>query len=127
MSFDLTARDIERLQGVHPHLKAVVLDAAKSTTVKFIVIEGLRTVERQRELVEAGASRTMDSRHIHGLAVDLGAVVCGKVTWQPKIYTKIADAMLSSAAKLSHPITWGGGWASFPDLVHFELNRKFYP
>lgn len=127
MTFSLSSRSQIALRLVHPDLRAVVEAAIKSTTVDFVVIEGLRTLSRQRELVKAGASQTMNSRHLHGMAVDLAALVGGKITWQPKVYNYIADAMLSSAAKLGIKLVWGGSFLSFPDLVHFELNRKYYP
>lgn len=127
MTFYLSAKSQLKLKLVHPDLEKVVEAAIKVSTVDFTVLEGLRTLDRQKELVASGASQTMDSRHLHGLAVDLGAMVGGKITWQPKVYNQIADAMLSSASKLGMPLTWGGSWLSFPDLVHFELSRKFYP
>ena len=127
MTFVLGSKSQLKLGLVHPDLREVVEAAIKVTTVDFTVLEGLRTLERQRELVASGASTTMNSRHLHGLAVDLGAMVGGQITWHPKVYNHIADAMLSSATKLGIPVTWGGSWNSFPDLVHFELNRKFYP
>lgn len=127
MTFSLSAKSQLKLALTHPDLQKVVEAAIKVSRVDFLVLEGLRTLDRQRELVASGASQTMNSRHLCGLAVDLAALVCGKVTWQPKIYTQIADAMLSSAAKLQIPLKWGGSWLSFPDLVHFELDRKFYP
>lgn len=127
MTFSLSSKSQLKLALVHPDLKKVVEEAIKISTVDFVVLEGLRTLERQRELVAAGASHTMNSRHLHGLAVDLGALVGGKITWQPKVYNHIADAMLVTAAKLQISIKWGGSFLSFPDLVHFELDRKFYP
>ena len=127
MTFSLSQKSQIKLRLVHPDMQRVVDAAIKVSTVDFAVIEGLRTMDRQRELVAAGASQTMDSRHLYGLAVDLAAIVGGKVTWQPKVYNQIADAMLGSAAKLHIPIVWGGSFLSFPDLVHFELSRKFYP
>lgn len=127
MTFNLSSKSQQKLGLVHKDLQEVVNAAIKCTTVDFAVIEGLRTLDRQRELVASGASQTMNSRHLHGLAVDLAAIVGGKITWQPKVYNHIADAMLSSAAKLGIPVKWGGSWLSFPDLVHFELDRKFYP
>ena len=127
MTFHLSSKSQMKLMLVHPDLKEVVEAAIKVTTVDFVVLEGIRTMDRQRELVAAGASQTMNSRHLHGLAVDLGAMIGGKITWQPKVYNQIADAMLASAAKLGINIVWGGSFLSFPDLVHFELSRKFYP
>lgn len=127
MTFHLSDKSKTKLVLVHPHLREVVEAAIKVTTVDFCVLEGLRTLDRQRELVRAGASTTMNSRHLHGLAVDLGAIVGGKITWHPKVYDQIADAMLGTASKLGIHITWGGSWISFKDLVHFELSKPYYP
>lgn len=127
MTFILSDKSKAKLALVHPDLKHVVEEAIKVSSVDFTVLEGLRTLSRQMELVSSGASTTMNSRHLHGLAVDLGAMVGGQITWQPKIYNQIADAMLATSAKLGIAIEWGGNWISFKDLVHFQLSSKFYP
>ena len=124
--FQLSERSIDRLNGVHDDLVEVVNLAIKTTTIDFVVLEGLRTLDRQKELLRAKATRTLNSRHLVGKAVDLGAIVGGKITWHPQAYHKIAEAMLASADKLNIKLTWGGIWESFPDLVHFELDRNFY-
>jgi peptidoglycan L-alanyl-D-glutamate endopeptidase CwlK len=101
----------------------VVRRAAEITTVPFIVTEGVRTLERQRELVKVGASRTMDSRHLTGHAVDLAAMVGSEVRWDWPLYHHIASAMKLAAGELNVPLTWGGDWSSFKDGPHFELPR----
>lgn len=93
MSFSLGARSESRLEGVHADLVRVVRRAIAITPVDFTVLEGVRTVARQRQLVDAGASRTMNSRHLTGHAVDLGAIVAGKVRWDWPLYHQIAKAM----------------------------------
>ena len=123
---NLNARSRDRLKGVHPDLVAVV-ERAAAIGPAFIVTEGLRTPERQKQLVLAGASRTMNSRHITGHAVDLAALVDGKVRWDWPLYHKLAAAMKQAAAELNVAIVWGGDWKSFPDGPHFELDRSKYP
>lgn len=123
----LNAKSQLKLRDVHPDLVKVVELAATITAVPFIVTEGLRTLERQKQLFAAGATKTMNSRHLTGHAVDLAALVDGEVRWDWPLYDKIADAMLEAAAKLQIPIIWGGSWVSFKDGPHFELNRNFYP
>lgn len=125
--FMLGSRSVSRLKGVHPDLVAVVNRAIKLTEVDFAVLEGLRTHTRQIELVKAGASQTMNSRHLTGHAVDLGAYVGGAVRWDWPLYYKIAAAMKKAAAELGVPIEWGGDWKSFKDGPHFQLSRKKYP
>jgi len=127
MAFKFSQRSMNNLEGVHEDLVRVVKRALEITEVDFMVLEGLRSVTRQAELVKSGASTTMNSRHLSGKAVDLVALVGGKVTWQPKIYDKIEKAMKQAAKELSVPIVYGGDWETFKDLVHFELSRKFYP
>ena len=125
--FKLSLRSLKTLQGVHGDLQAVVMRAIELTDVDFVVLEGLRSNERQAALVKAGASRTMDSRHITGHAVDLGAWVDKRVAWDWPLYHEIAVAMLCAAKELKVPIVWGGDWKRFPDGPHFELSRKVYP
>lgn len=125
--FTLSKKSLQRLDGVHPDLVAVVKQAIEISTVDFAILEGVRTPERQKELMEAGASKTLNSRHITGHAVDLGAFVCGEVRWDWPLYTQIASAMKQAAADLGIPITWGGDWKSFKDGPHFELSKKEYP
>lgn len=127
MNFKLGVRSQSRLKGVHPELAAVVARAIQISDVDFTVLEGLRSEKRQRELVKAGASRTMNSRHLTGHAVDLGAIVGGKVRWDWPLYHKIAAAMKEASAYLGVPIVWGGDWRTFKDGPHFELDRKKYP
>lgn len=117
MGFVLGSRSVQRLKGVHPDLVAVVKRAITLTSIDFTVLEGLRTVERQRELVRTGASQTMDSRHITGHAVDLGAFVAGQVQWEWALYPQIADAVRRAAIELGTPIRWGGGWFSLNDCT----------
>lgn len=125
--FVLSKKSLDRLTGVHPDLVRVVKRAIEITTVDFAVLEGVRSKARQEQLVKAGASQTMNSRHITGHAVDLGAYVSGSVRWDWPLYSKIADAMKQAAAELGVPIEWGGDWRTFKDGPHFQLPHKEYP
>ena len=127
MTYKLSKRSLSRLDGVHKDLVQVVKLAIELTEVDFGVTEGVRTIERQRELFAKGASKTMNSRHLTGHAVDLVAYVGSEVRWDWPLYHKIADAMKRAANSLGVPIVWGGDWKSFKDGPHFELDRKVYP
>lgn len=119
----LTPRDMERLRGVHPDLVRVVVRARAAEA--FTVIEGLRSAERQRELVAKGASRTQNSRHLTGHAVDLAPV---PLDWNDKpAFRRLAGAMKRAADEEGVPLVWGGDWRSFYDGPHFELDRRKYP
>ena len=127
MGFKLGARSLQRLEGVHPDLVKVVKRAIEISEVDFTVLEGTRTVARQKQLVAAGASKTMNSRHITGHAVDNGAVVGGQVRWDWPLYAKINSAMQRASAELGIPIEWGGDWKTFKDGPHWQLPFKAYP
>lgn len=143
MSIVLGQRSLSRLEGVHPDLVRVVKKAAALSDLDFTVLEGLRTVERQKQLMKQGATRTMNSRHITGHAVDLGAMIGGAVRWDWALYIKLAEVMRSASISENVPIRWGGTWKllsdikgpitakvlsrSFPDGAHHELPRSNYP
>lgn len=123
----LSPRSEKNLVGVHDKLQAVVRLAATITEVDFIITEGLRTLERQKELFAKGASQTMNSKHLTGHAVDLAAVIGSEARWDWPLYHKLAKAMKQAAADLGVKITWGGDWRSFKDGPHFEIDPKVYP
>ena len=125
MSYKLGTRSLQNLSGVHPDLVAVVKLAITITEVDFTVIEGVRNINRQRELVKKGASTTMNSRHITGHAVDM---VPWPVDWNDlERFEIMSEAMKAAAEELEISIVWGGDWKSFYDAPHFELDRKVYP
>ena len=115
------------LKGVHPNLVRVVRRAAEITSTDFIVTEGLRTKERQIQLLASGASQTMRSRHLTGHAVDLAAKVGNEVRWDWPLYHKLAAAMKRAAHEVGVQIEWGGDWTKFKDGPHFQLARSAYP
>lgn len=109
MSFKLGKRSLERLEGVDERMVTVVKSAITLTKQDFSVICGLRTIEEQRKLVDKGASQTMKSKHIDGLAVDLAAYSDG-IRWELNLYDEIADAMAEAANNLDINIRWGAAW-----------------
>lgn len=119
MAYKLSQRSIDRMDGIDERLKKVVLRAIEITTVDFGVTEGLRSEERQAELVAAGASKTMKSKHIDGLAVDLLAYLGSRGSWELNLYDNIADAMKQAAIELDVPIRWGAAW-TIPDIRKWE-------
>lgn len=127
MSFRLSARSRTRMTGLHPDLVRVIERAIAITLVDFTVTEGLRKSARQAELVRAGASRTLNSRHLTGHAVDVAAWIGGTVRWDWPLYPRIAEAFKQAAVDLEVPLVWGGDWPRLRDGPHFELCRKAYP
>jgi peptidoglycan LD-endopeptidase CwlK len=127
MSFKLSQKSLDRLSGVHQDLVDVVKRAIEITECDFTVLEGVRSVARQEQLVKAGASQTMKSRHLTGHAVDLGAMVNNSVRWDWPLYDKISLAMKAAAIEKQVAIEWGGDWRTFKDGPHFQLTFEEYP
>lgn len=129
-----SARSLQNLTGIHPDLRRVMDRALQDSPLDFVVTEGLRTLERQRELLRIGATTTLNSRHLTGHAVDLYAWVDlnlnGRVEFEemanPRLMRRIADAIKAAARAENVPIIWGGDWRTFKDLPHFELDRRVY-
>jgi peptidoglycan L-alanyl-D-glutamate endopeptidase CwlK len=118
-------RSKERLKGVKPELVNVLNELVKIMDVT--VIDGLRTKERQEELVASGASKTKYSKHLEGKAVDLAPY---PIDWKDRDRFHYMGGMIRGIAKqLNVNVRWGGDWDSdgetkdngFDDLVHVEL------
>jgi len=141
--YKLSKRSISNLEGVHPDLIAVIERAIQITPIDFGVSEGVRTIERQRQLVAEGKSTTMDSKHIpthfeitnqdftylsgkYGAAVDLFVLVDGKVTWEHKHFRKAIQAVFTAAIELGVQVEAGALWRDFLDSPHIQLNMKYY-
>lgn len=121
--FQLGATSLARLKGVHPDLVKVVKRAIEITPIDFTVLEGLRNKERQKQLVAKGASKTMNSYHLTGHAVDIAPLVDGKVTWDWKYYNQLAPIIKQAAKELGINIEWGGDWKTFKDGPHWQIPR----
>ena len=133
MTFSLSTRSLQRLEGVHPLLVKCVQAAIVLSRTDFTVVEGVRSLEKQREYFLAGKSRTMKSRHLTGHAVDL--MPYGDFdgdgdkegSWLLDHFYPLNDAMQAAAARLGIKVTWGGSWATFVDAPHFEIDPARYP
>ena len=121
MTYSLSKKSLERLEGVDERLVRVVKKAIEITPIDFTVLEGLRTLERQKQLVSEGFSQTLKSKHLTGHAVDLGCIVDGKITWDKQHYVTLSLAVKKAAEELRINIRWGGDFKSFFDGPHFEL------
>lgn len=117
-NFKLSKRSLSRLQGVKPQLVEVVHRAITLTRVDFGVTQGLRTIEEQRVLVARGASKTMNSKHLTGDAVDVVAYIGPRISWELNLYDDIADAFCAAADELDVRLRWGAAW-------HIDDIRKF--
>lgn len=135
MAREWDAISLSRLKGVHPDLVRGMTRALQEAPFPIRVIEGLRTVARQKELVRIGASRTMRSRHLTGHAVDVVPMVDldrnGRVETEEMfswpLIVKLAPVIKQAFKAEGIPIEWGGDWKSFRDGPHWQLPWKAYP
>jgi len=109
MEYKLGKRSVKKLGTVDERLQRVVRGAIKVTDQDFSVICGIRTKAEQTKLVASGASQTMKSKHLDGLAVDLMAY-SGGGRWELNLYDEIADAMKASAKSEGVQLRWGAAW-----------------
>jgi len=108
--FALSERSLNRLEGVDERLVKIVCRAIEITDTDFGVVQGLRTLEEQKALVEKGASQTMKSKHLDGIAVDLVAYIGPKISWELNVYDNIAEAMQQAATEEGVAVRWGAAW-----------------
>ena len=126
-NFKFSQRSENNQKGVNTDLVKIERRALQLSPVDFGITEGLRTVERQRQLVAAGKSQTMNSRHISGHAVDVFAYPTSAGSWEWKYYEQIATAFKQAAKELNIPVEWGGDWKTLKDGPHFQLPHAKYP
>ncbi|EEE9965888.1 M15 family peptidase [Salmonella enterica subsp. enterica serovar Nigeria] len=129
MAYKFSSRSESRLAGINADLARLARVALSLSTVDFAVTEGLRTKERQRELVDAGKSQTMKSRHITGHAIDVYAYPAGEASgsWDWRYYEQIAKAFRLASLQTGIPVEWGGEWRTLKDGPHFQLPVAKYP
>lgn len=110
MPYSFGRRSRSRLAGVHPDLVRLAEEAISTSGVDFAISEGLRTMERQRKLFQAGASKTMNSRHLTGHAIDVVALVGNEARWEFELYRRVAVQFAQASMRLSIPVEWGACW-----------------
>lgn len=132
----LTARDEAHLKKVHPDLARVIRRAAIIWPHKdqvFFITCSIRSIEEQKKLMAAGATRTMRSRHLPGKtnklshAIDIAVKVNGQVRWDWPLFVQASKTILAAAKAEKVPIEWGGLWTSFKDGPHYQLPWNKYP
>lgn len=117
----LSEKSLAKMAGVDSRLSAVIGAAAAICPLQFIVTEGVRSAQRQAMLFAAGKTKTMNSQHLHGRAVDVCVLIDGKADWTFANYRIVADAVKAAARQLGFAVEWGGDWKTFKDGPHFQL------
>lgn len=120
----LDPRSLDKLQGVHPALANVIKAASERT--KFRVTEGLRDRARQALLVKQRKSKTMNSRHITGHAIDFIAIGGdGVATYDMDDMARVVAVIKECAQEQGVKIECGYDWGW--DAPHVELDRREFP
>ncbi|WP_311755258.1 M15 family metallopeptidase [Proteus terrae] len=126
-TYTLSQRSQNNLKGVHQDLVQVVHQALTLSEYDFVVIEGLRSFARQKVLMKEGKSKTLNSRHLTGHAVDIVPLVNGSIPWHDwSAFESVSKVMKKAADQLGVSMNWGGDWVSFRDGPHYELSREVY-
>ena len=120
------SQHLERLVGLHPDLVRVV-NRLLTVRQDVVILEGMRTLERQRKLLALKATTTLKSRHLTGHAVDLAVTVDGEIRWDWPLYNQLAPFVKTAAQDENVPIEWGGDWKKFKDGPHWQLPWAIYP
>lgn len=115
-------RSKRNMQGVDSGLIAVAYLALRISPYDFGIVEGVRTRARQRELVDAGVSWTMNSKHLTGNAIDIGIYINGKYSKSPTDYKKVNKSFERAARFLGIKIKWGGNFRTVFDGPHYETS-----
>ena len=121
-----SVRSTNNLAETHPDLPRLAECALNRSPVDFVVIDGGRTAVEHKKNLENGKSWVKRSRHQDGKAIDYAAYVSGAITYDAAPYYQIAGAFYMCSESLKIPIVWGGEWKA-QDLMHIELDRRFYP
>ncbi|MCT8230143.1 M15 family metallopeptidase [Proteus terrae] len=131
--FTLSQRSKNNLIGVNPLLVKIAYRALEISTADFAVIEGVRTLEKQKENVKKGVSKTLNSRHLTGDAIDiLPSAIKPGMEWQPHFFEPILMAFKQAADEEGVILRFGKNWkidpslpveTRFPDYPHIEIQR----
>jgi len=140
MTYKFSKKSLDNLVGVHPDLRDLVQEAMALQIMDFAVNEGLRSLDRQKELVATGKSKTMNSKHLKqpdgfGHAVDLypspiDMAAVNKGSAQEIIRFGVLYGIIATlAVKNGIKVRWGSDWNGdgqtldhkFFDAPHIEL------
>lgn len=131
----MTTQELLMMETIHPALRVWVVKLRKKAPFPLKIVEGMRSQKRQNRLFKLGASKTTNSAHLTGHAVDICPYVDvnddGKITTEEMfhwpLYHRLGPLGEGIAQQMGIPIQWGGRWKSFPDGAHWQLVESEYP
>jgi peptidoglycan L-alanyl-D-glutamate endopeptidase CwlK len=120
-------RSLDVLHTVHPDLQYLFKMVVLRFDCTILPDGGYRTPERQQELYDAGHSKTLNSKHLTGRAVDVAPY---PIDWDDmKRWYAFCGYVRGTAERLEVDVRGGFDWDSdwtftdqtFHDLPHWEL------
>ena len=134
------SNSVRELRDVDVRLATIVLvagaryHAAFPSGRRLRVTSGRRTTEEQEALVRDGKSRTMNSHHLDGRAVDLAIIERSptpqwdgskvRAIWDLREFQLLDNFMQKAATDIGFEpgdLLWGGHWTSLRDGSHWQL------
>jgi len=125
--FKLGKKSMAQLVGLHPEVSYCVTEAIKITKQDFTAFDGIRSIQKQENLILVGASSTIDSYHLYGLAVDLVPWINGTAKWEEDACIIVANAMKEVNRVNGLGIDWGYDLWKY-DMPHFQktgMKKKY--
>lgn len=125
--FKFSKNSLDKLKGVDERLQLLANEVLKISPIQFEITEGIRTIERQKELFKLGKSLTLDSKHIKGLAID---ILCKEEGYkQAKDIFIVVGLFIAKAKELNINIITGALWKNdttlkckLVDAYHIQLD-----
>jgi hypothetical protein len=102
-------------------------DIEDQTEWNVVIISGLRSREKQKELLQENSKNASvdKSRHVLGRAIDINLY---RKNWLWRVWLKKFNSKKewrnTGVIKISekYGLLWGGSYRSYHDPVHFEIN-----
>lgn len=124
--FKFSRKSLEKLDGVDVRLQTLANEVLKISPIDFSITCGLRTKEEQEQLVKEGKSKTLNSKHLQGLAVDI--MSCKEGYSQAKDIFILVGLFIAVAKQLNINIRVGALWDynstkdnNFIDAYHIQV------
>ena len=130
MGFKFSKRSLDNLKEVHPLMVKLMHASITNAPIDFVITEGVRSTERQKELFKQGKSKCdgikKKSNHQkkadgYGHAVDLYPLPIQYKNIKP--YIVLSNHIKKVAKQLNINIVWGGNFKTFVDMPHYELKN----
>ena len=128
--YKFSKRSLDNLKNVDQRLVDICNELIKE--IDFTVIEGYRTLERQKELFDTGFSKIdgikKKGKHNYSpsLAIDIIPYKKGHNPFDgseesTKMFKELNKSFDKVAKKLGIKYEWGGNWKTFVDLPHYQV------